>query len=174
MAIEVQCPCGKRVGVPDQFAGKTVRCPACKQPLVVPAANTDPPADDVDEDLMAMVRRAAPVPPPRATPPQSGPAPAATPAPGSMPPEPWYYGFLSGLAVLAAVVGVLACLLVMLVGYSHATAGGTGDFGSGPREAFGVYLMATGGLSLIGVLMVSAAALLVVDVARNVRATRYK
>ncbi|MHB8899811.1 MAG: hypothetical protein ACYC6Y_13780 [Thermoguttaceae bacterium] len=39
MPIVVPCgTCRKQYQVGDQFAGKTVKCPGCKQPLAVPAA----------------------------------------------------------------------------------------------------------------------------------------
>ena len=39
MPIVVQCgACRKQYQVPDQFAGKAVKCPGCQKPLVVPAA----------------------------------------------------------------------------------------------------------------------------------------
>lgn len=38
MAITVQCSCGKRMGVGDGLAGKSVRCPQCGQSVFVTAA----------------------------------------------------------------------------------------------------------------------------------------
>jgi hypothetical protein len=38
MPIEVACSCGKSLQVPDQLAGKKVKCPACETPLAVPAS----------------------------------------------------------------------------------------------------------------------------------------
>lgn len=35
MSIIVRCDCGKRFKTPDQLLGKRVRCPGCKQPVVV-------------------------------------------------------------------------------------------------------------------------------------------
>ncbi len=43
----IQCTCGKQLRVPDEHAGKRVKCPGCGQPVVVPAAravSTAPPA----------------------------------------------------------------------------------------------------------------------------------
>jgi hypothetical protein len=37
MAIEVQCPCGKRLQADDEQAGRKVRCPACNTVVDVPA-----------------------------------------------------------------------------------------------------------------------------------------
>ncbi|MFO0914111.1 MAG: hypothetical protein U0795_14220 [Pirellulales bacterium] len=36
--IVVKCACGKSLKVPAKFAGKAVKCPACQQPLTIPAA----------------------------------------------------------------------------------------------------------------------------------------
>ena len=36
MAIEVRCQCGRRLQAPPEFAGKTVRCPACKTRIELP------------------------------------------------------------------------------------------------------------------------------------------
>jgi hypothetical protein len=39
MAIEIRCPgCSRTLRVPDEHAGKQVRCPACQQICVAPAA----------------------------------------------------------------------------------------------------------------------------------------
>ena len=36
MPIKVQCACGKAFAAKDELAGKTVKCPACQQPLKIP------------------------------------------------------------------------------------------------------------------------------------------
>ena len=36
MPIKVVCQCGAAFAAPDQYAGKTVKCPKCANPLVVP------------------------------------------------------------------------------------------------------------------------------------------
>ncbi|MGE5295123.1 MAG: rhomboid family intramembrane serine protease [Solirubrobacterales bacterium] len=36
-SIRTVCTCGRDIVVPQQYAGKTIRCSACKQPLVIPA-----------------------------------------------------------------------------------------------------------------------------------------
>ncbi len=35
--IKVTCGCGKQMAAPPEFAGKTVRCPACREPLQIKA-----------------------------------------------------------------------------------------------------------------------------------------
>lgn len=42
MPIPVACQCGKQVNAPDNLAGKRVKCPACGNPLVIPAAPVAP------------------------------------------------------------------------------------------------------------------------------------
>jgi uncharacterized protein (AIM24 family) len=53
MPIEVRCQCGKRLKVPDKFAGKKVACPGCSEPLSIPALaaadDEEPEQDDEDE-----------------------------------------------------------------------------------------------------------------------------
>lgn len=46
MPIKVACQCGAAFAAPDHYAGKTVKCPKCSNPLSVPqpAAATLPPA----------------------------------------------------------------------------------------------------------------------------------
>ncbi len=38
MPVHVACSCGKQLNVPDEYAGRNVRCPACKNVLLAPAA----------------------------------------------------------------------------------------------------------------------------------------
>jgi hypothetical protein len=40
MPIKVQCACGKAFAAKDELAGKTVKCPACQQPLKISAGPT--------------------------------------------------------------------------------------------------------------------------------------
>src|SRR6476469_2018576 len=44
MPIKVQCTCGKAFAAKDELAGKTVKCPACQQPLKVPGGSAAPAA----------------------------------------------------------------------------------------------------------------------------------
>jgi hypothetical protein len=42
MPIQVTCPhCAKTISAPEKFAGKMASCPACKNPIQVPAADDD-------------------------------------------------------------------------------------------------------------------------------------
>jgi hypothetical protein len=41
MAIEVACRCGQRYSTAEQFAGQTLQCPNCGQPIVVPVLLTE-------------------------------------------------------------------------------------------------------------------------------------
>lgn len=45
MPIRFRCGCGSKILVPDKFAGRSVRCPACQQSTVVPNA-PEVPADE--------------------------------------------------------------------------------------------------------------------------------
>lgn len=49
MPIEVRCQCGKRLKAPDKYAGRSVKCPGCEQPIAIPAAPA-PVADEEFED----------------------------------------------------------------------------------------------------------------------------
>lgn len=44
MPIPVQCSCGKTLNIPDQYAGKNVKCPACSATVAVPSATPPSPA----------------------------------------------------------------------------------------------------------------------------------
>jgi hypothetical protein len=44
MSIAVACNCGKQLNVKDEFAGRNVRCPACKAIVSTPATPADKPA----------------------------------------------------------------------------------------------------------------------------------
>lgn len=38
MPVQVSCPCGKQLRVPDDYVGKRVKCPSCGEPQLVKAA----------------------------------------------------------------------------------------------------------------------------------------
>src|SRR5579872_3003594 len=42
MAIEFTCKAGHKIRVPDELAGKSVRCPKCSERIVVPPAARKP------------------------------------------------------------------------------------------------------------------------------------
>lgn len=44
MPIKVTCSCGQALNAKDELAGKTVRCPKCKQPLTIPNPKAEAPA----------------------------------------------------------------------------------------------------------------------------------
>jgi hypothetical protein len=45
MAIELQCSCGRKLRVDDQFAGRECRCPVCQAVLPVPLNSIEPSSD---------------------------------------------------------------------------------------------------------------------------------
>ncbi|AWM41815.1 hypothetical protein GobsT_70730 [Gemmata obscuriglobus] len=49
MPIMFDCGCGKTLRVPDQHAGKHVKCPACNGVAAVPAAEPEPTFEIVDD-----------------------------------------------------------------------------------------------------------------------------
>lgn len=67
----LRCECGKALRVPDDAAGKKVRCPACQAVLTVPAEDLPPIAEVI----------AAPAPPPPPPPRRVAAAPEPEPPP---------------------------------------------------------------------------------------------
>ena len=54
MPIAVVCPsCDSRLNAPDAAAGKTVKCPKCKAPMVIPTPEADPGFEAVDDPAPA-------------------------------------------------------------------------------------------------------------------------
>lgn len=51
MAIKVSCACGKTISAKDEFAGRRVKCPACKKPLRIPEANVEEESYEDEWDL---------------------------------------------------------------------------------------------------------------------------
>lgn len=49
MPIPIRCQCGKNLKVPDNLAGKAVKCPACSKPVKVPAASSEPDGEGLDD-----------------------------------------------------------------------------------------------------------------------------
>lgn len=60
MPLSIQCKCGKTLRVKDEFAGKKVRCPACKEVLSVPVPEMDV---EVEEDALNVLLIDEPNPP---------------------------------------------------------------------------------------------------------------
>ena len=50
MSISFTCDCGKQLKVADAHAGKRAKCPACGNPVTVPAAPQPEAAPESDED----------------------------------------------------------------------------------------------------------------------------
>jgi len=49
--IAVSCPhCGVRLNAKDELAGKTRKCPKCRKPMVIPAAPTDSPGLELEDE----------------------------------------------------------------------------------------------------------------------------
>lgn len=65
MPITLNCPCGKSLRVPDEHAGKRVKCPACGGVAAVPKPEPAPMFEVVEDVSEALV---SPPPPPRAKP----------------------------------------------------------------------------------------------------------
>ena len=51
MAIKVSCTCGKTISAKDEFAGRRVKCPACKKPLQIPEADVEEESYEDEWDL---------------------------------------------------------------------------------------------------------------------------
>jgi len=63
MSIVITCKCGKKCTVPDEYAGKYAKCPACGEAIPIPSQQTAAPpagpagaAELTDEDLAAVER----------------------------------------------------------------------------------------------------------------------
>jgi hypothetical protein len=70
MPVDVACSCGRRLRVPDRFAGTFARCPACKQKIYIPGPQDgegepelEVVEDDGPEEAPAKPRRPAETPP---------------------------------------------------------------------------------------------------------------
>jgi S1-C subfamily serine protease len=81
MAIEFTCQAGHKLRVPEELAGKKVRCPKCSERLVVPSAGGQR-VDTSDSGARPIE------PPPRSSAKISGPIPTSEPRPSSGPPSP--------------------------------------------------------------------------------------
>lgn len=197
MTIDVTCHCGKVLKVDPRHAGKKGRCKSCGATLLIPdlaaAAVPDAPplieplvVDEAealndaftglstDEDgVLDDVSRVAPL-PPLPPPPPIVPTATASPKPASaqVPAEPWYYDFLTAMAMIILAIGVgTGGLLIVLsvLGFLLAPP----EYR--PRTAGGfVGLGISAAICVFSSLLTSAPILLAVDAARNLRAIRYQ
>lgn len=56
MAIAVRCKCGKKLKLKDEFAGRKVRCPGCKEVVAVPGKPSKGAATSQSEHEEALLR----------------------------------------------------------------------------------------------------------------------
>lgn len=98
MPITVNCECGHQFRVRDEYAGKKAQCPACGDPVMIPASTFQSPAmNDSPSDFPPI-------------------QPSGSPAtfPGARRGNQWVGGLNTGLFGLGRMTG-LACLLVGLI-----------------------------------------------------------
>ncbi len=174
MAIECICTCGKKLSVPEEYAGKAGRCKQCGSPVAIPALNAvlpDPEfvateipeavtqvvTSDDDEEALAIVREVQRV---KLAANRSRDLSASDP-------EPWYYRFLVFYANFLILGGILVSTVLFLYALSASS-----QPQDKPSEAavWPSIIWAVG--ILIGSLSMGAPILLAVDAARNLRAIR--
>ncbi len=51
MTFSMRCPCGKKLQVPQQYAGKRVKCPGCGKALQIPSGRSEKAPAAVDPVL---------------------------------------------------------------------------------------------------------------------------
>ena len=92
MAIEVVCVCGQKLKAPDGFAGRRVRCPACKVALAIPRPMTTPGSTGMRPEAADPVREPRPrtsaMPTPSPAPPKSTREVRASRSPSRVDPPP--------------------------------------------------------------------------------------
>ncbi len=101
MPIVVRCACGVKLKAKDELAGKTLKCPKCKQPLLIPAAEEDGYAVAEDPATSPPAQRPSPV--------VARPASPATKVKKRPPPK-------DNRMLLIAAIGGGALALVLVVG----------------------------------------------------------
>src|SRR5262249_53209609 len=123
--IVVDCECGKRLKTKDQHAGKRTQCPSCGRMVTFPQPGSAIEPAPEDFEIAAppdLSPEPEPEPAPEAQSPDwleeigVGPKAGATasrpeppsptgprPAPPAVP-EPWYYGFLAGYAIVCIIL----------------------------------------------------------------------
>jgi len=52
MPIAIRCACGRDLHVKDEFAGHKVRCPQCKEPLIVPEPEAAPASEEDAAEML--------------------------------------------------------------------------------------------------------------------------
>jgi hypothetical protein len=168
MTIDVTCGCGHTLHAPDSAAGRGLRCPACQRPVLVPVAVPGSAyyageVETLPDGVMAPPAWSGAVTAP-------GPAPAAPWIEGA---EPRAYGVLGlfagmsrALAILSLVGGLGASLVAVALGpVAHRFPAGSSLAWAG--------LCAGAGVVAWGILSASsAAAAVLLDAARNLRALR--
>jgi hypothetical protein len=179
--LDVTCPtCGSNLKFRLEHAGNKGRCKWCGATFQIPDAPAPPPAPS---DASASADESGSLLPPVDEGEDSASTAAALAAAiqtdddddddddesdsdksASIPPEPWYYGFLDGYAKLTMTIGLIACLVVVC--YGMLVCGGA-------DPATGFSLIGLGVLCVILTLLATAPILLAVDAARNLRAMRY-
>ena len=127
--LKFHCACGKKIGAPDEYEGRRVKCPKCGMAVV--ARREEPPAEEHAAALAAMTsqpvevtRVAAPPPPPQAQalPTMASAAYVTPPAPSAVyvqHPQAAYSATIvnvpqqkgaSGFGIAALVIGIIAVL----------------------------------------------------------------
>ena len=60
MSIQVTCSCGQKLTIPEEFAGRTVRCPKCQAHLTAPEPEAIMVNDNLqDEELLERISKRA-------------------------------------------------------------------------------------------------------------------
>lgn len=177
--VSFACPnCQTSMKAPSSLSGRKARCKGCGQGVLIPPPDGEPGYDvaafddfpEEPETPTMVAVQPPPLPPLVAGDPDESPKGAA-PAFRTMPPEPWFYRFLSGYAQVVAVLGIaqfgLVSILCIYIVFRAA------------RESQGYASLGAGLIFVysLGVLFVSlcfaAPVLLGVDMARNIRVMRY-
>lgn len=87
MPIKFLCTCGKKIQMPDETAGRRIKCPRCAKVLTIPAESTLPASPELPAGKPVAARPAVTPAPAQAKAPPVPPAKAAAPPPPLAPPE---------------------------------------------------------------------------------------
>lgn len=148
MPVEVFCTCGKKYEIPDGNGGKQFRCRQCRSVNTVPQDPVFAPDDGAGLDVDT------------SEPLGSGYRVSTSSYDRTPMGEPWYYSLLSGWTKFVWVLGLGLGGLVAVVGLRT------------PETAL-IGVIAGGVIALMSSLF-AAPTLLLVDLARNVRAIRHR